>query len=504
MPALLPSPNAVVWVIPIALQDERDADGVASIANLSLNEQPVIHIGEISKNNELIPPSESQIVWSHELGHLIGEMGHPDDLRPSVMHYFALTDWSFTAEQCERMRDWPWMYEYQESTQNNEWPRTLTAKEGQELVARIDGLAKESDKLEALKRLLLGKLTSESSDVAEEYAFASLIEHFYNASLYRQGFYMEMLWERRHGFTIADSMLKPNGIRPEVLTSELAATLREDYMHTRPEQRLLGAAFWATEADTKDSKNVGMKNLADSRDTKLVDDRRQSVDVSAQANQSLGAIGAISTTSMSQAQTGYLVSRCLVLTNKSSVFPSPSLARIMAHVSFRPAYAPQLALEGKVIAYGGYAGKMYDANDNWALVRLDKTLPPEAPVIPLYQMSMEQLKDRSLTAVGVPDAAVIPYSDNQCKAEGLSIIRFTFAHYCQATASQIGGALLAKGKDDRLYAIGMLTNDPWTADVDADEISRHQGVNFIPGKIYSLTTAGDQIVALIQETNCGE
>lgn len=504
VPGSLSSPHAVAWVLPVALQEDRDAGGVASIANLASGEQPVFHIGEINKENEPFSTSESRYVWPHEVGHLIGEMGHPDDLRPSVMHYYALTEMSFTTEQCERMRKWPWMYQYQEPMQSYEWPRTLTPEEGQDRVARIDALPSESDKLEPLRQLLLGTLTSESPDTAEEYAFASLIEHFYNEGLYRQGFYLEMLWERRHGFTIADALLEQNGIRPSALTRELAATLRDDYMHTRPEDALLSPAFWSVDSDSETSTKVKMQSPTNTSDAKLVDDRRQAVDVSAQANQALGAIGTLSAASMSSAQSGYLVSRCLVLTNKSSLFPSPHLARIMAPVSFRPAYAPQQTLAGKVVAYGSYAGKMYDANDNWALVRLDKTLPLEAPTIPLYQMSMEQMKDRALTAVGISDASGIPYSDSQCKAEGLSIIRFTVAHHCQATLSQTGGALLAKGKDDRFYAVGMITDDPWTTNEDADEVSHHQGVNFIPGKPYDLTTAGDRIVAVIKGSNCGE
>jgi len=193
-----------------------------------------------------------------------------------------------------------------------------------------------------------------------------------------------------------------------------------------------------------------------------------------------------------------------VLTNKSAVFPSAHLARIKAQVTFRPAHASARSLAGRVVAYGGYAGKMYDANDNWALIRLDQALPADAPVIPLYQMSMEQLKDRPLTAAGMLGATDKPYFDSQCKAEGLRVISFTFAHHCQTTTSQMGGPLLARGKDDRLYAIGMLTDDPWTATEDADEFSHHQGINFIPGKIYDLTTMGDRIIAQLKATSCGE
>lgn len=67
----------------------------------------------------------------------------------------------------------------------------------------------------------------------------------------------------------------------------------------------------------------------------------------------------------------------------------------------------------------------------------------------------------------------------------------------------MGGPLLAKGNNGKFYAIGMLTDDPWTAPEDADEISHHQGVNFIPCDRYDLTTEGDRIVAQIKENTCG-
>ncbi|WP_415760631.1 trypsin-like serine peptidase [Pseudomonas sp. LT1P18] len=504
VPGDIPSPNALAWVLPIALQDLRDADGVASIDNLSNQEQPKVHIGEIDTENELIPATESLIVWPHELGHLLGEMGHPDDLRPSVMHYYALTDWSFTPEQCERMRDWPWMYRYRENASSVEWPPTLGTEEGLELVLKIEGDANEGTRLRSLQRLLLGKVTGETPDNEEEYAFASLIEHFYKAGLPRQGFYLELLWERRHGFTIADSILDPVGFRPAALTREVAAQLRDVYMHSRPEQMLFDPEFLAGEPSADDPASMPKPMVVVSSDEMLEGDRRQAVDLTNPSNLALGAIGTVTTPSMPRAASGYLVSRCLVLTNKSAVFPSAHLARIKAQVTFRPAHASARSLAGRVVAYGGYAGKMYDANDNWALIRLDQALPADAPVIPLYQMSMEQLKDRPLTAAGMLGATDKPYFDSQCKAEGLRVISFTFAHHCQTTTSQMGGPLLARGKDDRLYAIGMLTDDPWTATEDADEFSHHQGINFIPGKIYDLTTMGDRIIAQLKATRCGE
>lgn len=523
----VPSPHAIVWYLPDVKDDGEKVGGLAVITARGQLDQPHVYVRSLNEEGRV--PGDIAEALRHELGHLLGEMGHPDDLDPNQMQYFALAATRFNPGQCERIRKWPWLYRSVNKLPEDPYPRLGMAEAGA-LMSSIDSALSKSNPdwanaKQPLRRLLMSQLgAGTQSSPLEDYAFSRLVEQAYadaqstsatvRDQATREGMYLEMLSARRHGFVPDSAFLSSKDYRPKSLDVAQAEKLRQWYMESRPEVVLTDPSFWTAPQNRSPSMPVAMATHATTR-TSTPGSALVNIARTGDGAAGLNGIGVVSDRYGKWLGTGFLVSECHVLTSKHNMFVAPVFARPLRQVQFaagEPANAggafQKPRVEGRVIAYGNYAGINWTANGDWALIQLAEPIGKDVGFVPIYQMKPEMLKGRNLLLAGYPDAAstdkttgALPLRGIQsCSAEGVRLINMNIVQTCQTAPGLSGGPVLTRAPNGKLYAIGLVTTSPWGGAME--EAPNRTSVNFESGKAMGMETDGDEIAAAIDAHSC--
>lgn len=336
----------------------------------------------------------------------------------------------------------------------------------------------------------------------------------------KEGFYLELLWARRHGFTPDREFLAKKDYRPASLSAATSEKLRQWYMETRPEVVLFDTSFWtapqpqtvARQATaTVPCTGTCTSQPVASASSKLLGKLERSGDGTA----GLNGIGVISDWAGRRRGTGFLVSECHVLTSKHGVFDAPVYERPLKQVHFSAGESGTAAtpflktnIEGRVIAYGNYAGPEWTTNGDWALVQLSTAIGKELGYLPLYhQMTHQKIKGRQLVVAGYANTDGNSSSDSgklvaitECQAEGVRVINGNIVQSCQAVRGLSGGPVLTRAPNGQLYGVGMATTLPWGGAMA--EAPYRTSVGFESGKDMDLETDGDSIVFAMKAHPC--
>lgn len=246
--------------------------------------------------------------------------------------------------------------------------------------------------------------------------------------------------------------------------------------------------------------------------TTAVRDYREVVNRKSSEFSQLNAIGIVSKNGKSFDGTGFMVSECVMLTNKHVVNKDRESIRHGEEVTFKVGQSGSKSApfthssKGRVIAFGSENTRAYD----WALVKLDKSIGKEVGHIQIYQMEDRDHMRKAIVTAGFPYDKTSRgtnfsniYGDLDCKSQGAGS-EGEFVHTCQTTGGQSGSPLLMKSaKNGKYYAIGMVQGVFGSGMDRGNSIeSYNTGVSFASGKKNNLVTSADEIVEALSKTTC--
>lgn len=242
-------------------------------------------------------------------------------------------------------------------------------------------------------------------------------------------------------------------------------------------------------------------------------DFRQPVDRTSAGFRQLNAIGTISANNVPHVGTGFLVSPCLVLTNKHVAFKDVLSAAIGLRLLFSVGQGPTpdipflQQIPGKVVAFSDYNGTLNNLGGDWALIKLDHSISG-IPALPIVAMSETELRNRPAMTAGFPgdkrsnllDVHQM-WGDLDCQVIGESDGDYLL-HNCQTTPGQSGSPILVRDQnDDRLVAVGIVHGGNFDLARYTDINRANHAVSFVSGDGMYFSP-GDQIFSAIAHERC--
>jgi V8-like Glu-specific endopeptidase len=213
----------------------------------------------------------------------------------------------------------------------------------------------------------------------------------------------------------------------------------------------------------------------DSRDlTETSKDARAAIDRTAPAFRQLNAVGIVKNVNHTYDGTGFLLEKpCIVATNAHVVFEDRHKPLEGVRVEFSVGKGSSVdepflyrRLPGTVFAHGDPFEDSTSENGDWALVKLDASIPPGivAP-LEMYQMPTSQLVTLRVESVGFPsdrawkgnhyDLSQL-YGDMNCRVLDEEIgDDEVLIHNCNSTPGNSGSPLLTMDTRMRFYVVGM-------------------------------------------------
>lgn len=208
------------------------------------------------------------------------------------------------------------------------------------------------------------------------------------------------------------------------------------------------------------------------------EDKRVPIDRRSEKYKQLNAVGAFFESDR-LIGSGFLLDKCHVLTDAHVAYEEFASNKIIdvdkVHVDEhkRLLFAVGVSskypkgfvygIEGAVITHGTTDGSVEDSSEDWALIKLDRSLPSDFPTIPIFQVPDIQATGFSLIGVGFPadrtnrgtDFSFL-YGDLNCRIVA-NMGESYYAHNCQATGGDSGGPLLIVRQNGSYSAVGMMT-----------------------------------------------
>ncbi len=269
---------------------------------------------------------------------------------------------------------------------------------------------------------------------------------------------------------------------------------------------------------TKQNAIRELSSAAEEIEAQTAKDERVEIDRTAPEYKALNAIGVVIPADMTSYGSGFLVDSCHVLTNNHVVFKKGQAQKNGAKVTFSVGQTgskekpfTHALIDGKVIAHGEYEHTLNSANNDWAIIRLSKSVGKEIDTIPFFQMDVKHMKGRQVITAGYPGSRTqngkdlsAMYGDKNCKIIGMSIYGYV-QHTCQVTPGQSGSPALALNKDNgKYYAIGMVGGDADFDGLDRSEESKKANiaVSFDSGKSDGVVSQGDLIASALKSDKC--
>jgi len=276
------------------------------------------------------------------------------------------------------------------------------------------------------------------------------------------------------------------------------------------------SSFSANAACPQRTSVAAIGAMSQQLDTTSHQDFRQRVDRTSDKYQQLNSIGSISRIpGAAYVGSGFMVSPCLVLTNKHVPFVEVEKARKGAQVNFSVGQTGQSSqpfsqsINGSVVDFGGYDGRSSSSSADWALVKLNKSVVNIQP-IPLLQPRWDLLTNAHVITAGFPgnkradrNDVKDMWGDLDCQIIGQAEGGFLM-HNCQTTHGQSGGPLLSWSKSqNRYFAVGMFSeqyDDGLSRSMDRGKANN--AISFVSGRDIGFESEGDKILKAIAANKC--
>jgi V8-like Glu-specific endopeptidase len=167
-------------------------------------------------------------------------------------------------------------------------------------------------------------------------------------------------------------------------------------------------------------------------------------------------------------------------------------------------------IEGTVLAHGNYNHDDITGNNDWAIVKLSKSMPSNFARIEMYPMASEKMISRDFSTGGFPGARTQNgsdlskiYVDQKCKVLGMGTYGFLY-HTCQVTGGQSGSPLMTKAPNGKYYAVGIVGGDKDYNGMDRNQDTDYANVavNFESSNNPAKPSSGDKIKAILESDKC--